>query len=171
MISDKLHKAISIYRDSVSADEGVLLTPLRTALVSAIDSEIAERVAEAVKLNAVLRKSLDAAHAKNAAPENRPFDLEAAKRGEAIEWQDVYGAWHAVEFVGMWKDDVVMSIGGDVPSNWDVCRMRMAPRPMRALWLNVYEDDVDAFCSLEAAHDAVCSNAIDIAYPVQVPAK
>lgn len=156
-----------------------------------IEAEIAERVAEAVKekkgvfestmkLNAALMKSLGAAHAKNAAAKHRPFDLEAAKRGEAIEWQDSPGEWHAVEFVGVWKESVLFSRDGHPPVEWPIGRIRMAPRPMRTVWVNVYGDfSGDVYSREDLARGEyerdqkyrVELDHVAIAFPVQVPAK
>lgn len=151
-------------------------------LSKAIEAEIAERVAEADKVAVKIIDGLQAklAEAKSAipAPEHLPFDLEAAKRGEPIERRNSDGSWSLADFVGTCRNDtvVIWKRKDDLPS-WNTFDMlRMAPRPMRTVWLNIPSDKGGAY-GYKSEEDARADVArsgktpFAIAYPVQVPAK
>lgn len=120
-----------------------------------------------------LRKQLSRCEPVNA---TRPFDAEAAKNGEVVEWQDSPGKWHPVQFVGMtYNDRACIDIDGR-PEYWPIGRLRMAARPMRTIYLNVYDTGgalADGYESENMAKGSIHRIGTDIvlkAFPVEVPA-
>jgi hypothetical protein len=57
------------------------------------------------------------------------FDLEAAKRGEPIEYQEAYG-WTEIKFIGAWTDDsVVCQVPwNDKPEIVPISKIRMVEK-------------------------------------------
>ncbi|MGI4861897.1 MAG: hypothetical protein ACRYHA_34205 [Janthinobacterium lividum] len=150
MISEKLKSII------VGLDIGPVST---NGLIAAIEAEIADRVAEARAATAP-------------ASEYEQFDEAAARAGQAIVWCGEDGKCHSVEFIGIWRERVVIADdNGDIKS-WTPNAIRMAPRPMRTVWVNVYPGGgIKWYDSEESAKHCAPQHTIAIAHPVQVPAK
>lgn len=186
MISTKLHNEITNYRDVVTRDGSGNFSIARASLASAIESEIDERVAkEQARLEDTilngdrrigeLKKELAEARATAPAPEHRPFDLEAARKGEAIEVEWPQGKWSPATFIGVNSSDSVVYDDEEGMTHWrPKNNCRMAPRPMRTVWLNVYEDGsaTGHFNAGTADFHVHTGQAPYLrSYPVQVPAK
>lgn len=70
----------------------------------------------------------------------RPFDIEAARRGEPIQAR-YSGRWVDAEFVGIHAGAAVVYVSAaDVEYGlWTDCHLRMKPR-RRTVWVNIYPD-------------------------------
>lgn len=117
-------------------------------------------------------------------PERRPFDLEAAKRGEPLVTR--YG--RSVKFVAyvpeareykvvafLEGEDEVRTFTKDglyCPYSPNVSEndLFMAPNPKRTVWLNIYEKNNSAtwYPSEDFAKSRADSQAVAVAVPVQI---
>lgn len=95
----------------------------------------------------------------------KPFDLEAAKRGEPICLYD----GEKVHFVGLSAMGAVVyeKKNGDLFS-CDPALVKMAPKK-RTVWVNLYSSAVfDSWDSESRARSVAGHNAIAIAVPVEI---
>jgi len=90
---------------------------------------------------------------KAAPSELEPFDLERAKAGEPI----VYGAYEdKVEFIAIHKGRVICIWNNRGYHGFPVSDVRMAPKPKRKFWVNVYKSS--GYDSKEQADEHASSN-------------
>jgi len=121
---------------------------------------------------------------------NKPFDLEAAKRGEPFEYQDSDGTWYPARFIGERIEPNKIAIEcnqglGTKTSYWvlknaftdhsaQVSRLRMVVKT-HTVYLNVYELEGKTFLfSYFSEEDARIASGGSgkyktIAYKVEVP--
>lgn len=92
----------------------------------------------------------------------KPFDLEAAKRGEAI--CDVAGT--VVVFVGVTVNGNVVVEDGDRLHRWFQSSLRMAPKK-RTVWVNFYKSGSAAY--YDNADTAKLSYAVPDCIAIAVP--
>lgn len=118
-------------------------------------------------------------------PERRPFDLEAAKRGEPLVTRD----GRSIKFVAYVPEAKEYSVIAFLPgektpdtftdkglyyagcTSMSSCRdLFMAPKPKRTVWVNIYEKNNLAtwFTSEELAKSRPDVQAIAVAIPVQI---
>jgi len=111
----------------------------------------------------------------------KPFDLEAAKRGEPIQSR-IDGEWNNVKFVGLGFENAVIVDHvsmGTLRYREDLAdRLRMAPKK-RTIFVNVYQmrhESRDAYqaCAFDerpvAIHDSAVNSAKfhAIAIPIEI---
>ena len=83
----------------------------------------------------------------------KPFDIDAAKRGETIEYDflgEFLGESHTVYFVGETKEGRIafQRIGDDFVHVREKSLLRMAPKPPREMWVQLYRNvHGEIFCT------------------------
>lgn len=75
--------------------------------------------------------------------ENRRFDLEAAMRGEKVQCEN-NGGWIDVHFIGVSLGGapvIQMNEGGMCILSISKDILRMAPKPPKEMWIQLYENE------------------------------
>jgi hypothetical protein len=88
------------------------------------------------------------------------FSLEAAKRGEAVQWES-HSGWHDAHFVGVMTDGSVVIEFAKVMQRVTKACLRMSPKTPKTMWIQVYHTESGQICIAgpfqreDVAHDSV----------------
>lgn len=113
-----------------------------------------------------------------AKPKPLAFDLEAAKAGAAVKWLGVAVRWIGLSDKHKDCTNIVEHDGG--LSYVSDKELRMAPKPKRRVWVNLYQGAFNEWRTYNTAEDAgaaasrdnlpIIARAIAVAVPIEIDA-